>query len=90
MAQVWKWLLEMTDENTIEMPEGASVLSVQVQHEHPCLWALVRPDAPRIQRRFRIVGTGHEFDPTGLTYVGTFQLYGGELVFHLFERGDGQ
>lgn len=35
-------------------------------------------------RHFRIKGTGHAADDIG-DYIGTFQLNGGSLVFHLFE-----
>lgn len=71
---------------SIEMPAGAEVLTVQVQNEVPCIWALVGPDAPPTMRGFRMYGTGHEIDHENMPYVGTFQLVGGSLVFHLFEE----
>lgn len=49
------------------------------------LWALVDPQADTTVRRFAVHGTGHPgVDATG-TYVGTYQLAGGQLVFHVFE-----
>jgi hypothetical protein len=30
------------------------------------------------------VGTGHELNVEPNTYVGTYQLFNGELVFHVF------
>jgi hypothetical protein len=48
------------------------------------LWAV---DAgPRVVRRFRVFGTGHEFDPVRYDYVGTGIVPGGDLVWHLMER----
>jgi hypothetical protein len=71
------------------MPAGARLLDVQTQLAEPCLWALVDDSAPKVSRRFAVRGTGH--DAVGLdssTYVGTFQLVSGRIVFHLFDRGE--
>ena len=86
--QVWKYPVPLTDEFVIDMPEAAQILDVQVQQDKPVLWALVRPDAPEAERRFRLVGTGHPVsgdDRYQLIPLGTIQLAGGALVFHLFE-----
>ncbi len=80
---VYKYLLSLN--GIVQMPEGAQVLCVQAQREQPCIWALVNPDAPKVERHFRIVGTGYLFNEPSYTYVGTFQLSGGSLVFHVFE-----
>lgn len=84
---VWKYALEATDWQTIEMPGGAEVLTVQVQHGEPVLWALVDPDNELMERTFRMAGTGHRnLAYFGLgRYVGTFQLEDGGLVFHVWE-----
>ena len=41
MKTIWKFPVPVNDGNVLEMPEGAKILSVQVQGETPCLWALV-------------------------------------------------
>jgi hypothetical protein len=71
----------------LEMPEGALILTVQVQGGQPCIWARVYPSAPKVTRHFRLVGTGHSLEGN-LWYRGTFQLQlvGGQFVFHLFEE----
>ena len=90
MAQVWKYDVQTTDEFTIEMPEDARVLTVQMQHGTPKLWALVNPKSPLRKRRFWLAGTGRDIPfPQTLRHVGTFQAHGGDLVFHLFERVKG-
>ena len=38
------------------------------------------------QYDIRIFGTGHELDVDVGAYLGTFQLDGGNLVFHAFGR----
>ncbi len=84
MKQIWKYNILTKDWQSIWMPEGAEILTVQTQHDKPKLWALVDPLAPQVERIIRVVGTGHDFRGTG-TYIGTFQMFGGDLVFHVFE-----
>lgn len=90
---VWKFPIEVTDEFTIDMPIGAKVLHIEAQrvsqhdaqYEQPCLWALVSPDAPTSPRTFYVHGTGHPVRDDG-EYLGSFQLYGGSFVGHVFEQ----
>jgi hypothetical protein len=86
--RIWKWTLSKTDLQSLPMPEGAEVLSVQTQGEMPQLWALADEKAPIVLRTFATYGTGHPIpDGDNLSFfVGTYQLRGGELVFHVFER----
>jgi hypothetical protein len=74
-------------EFTIELPEYAQYLTVQVQGEQPVMWALGDPDELRRRRRFLCVEAGStiDADPDELRYIGTFQLSGGALISHLFE-----
>lgn len=83
---IYKYPFPVRDNVTIPIHEGAKILTVQVQHGQPCIWALVDTQRPMVNREFRIYGTGHPFDPGWYgTYVGTFQVYGGDLVFHVFD-----
>lgn len=71
----------------VRMPEGAEVLSVQMQGEIPCVWAIVNTVFELETRRFMLVGTGHAV-PEGCymeTYLGTIQMSGGALIFHCFD-----
>src|SRR3990172_6797121 len=99
MLKIWKFPIPVQDTIQVEMPTGARVLTVQTQPadpamlkvgdpvEQPCLWALVNPEAPKEIRQFRMAGTGHPNEHSEkLTYIGTFQMEGGALVFHLFEK----
>lgn len=86
MQTVYKYAVTMKDTFTLELPTDAQILSVQMQHGEPQMWALVDPDAPKRKRAFRIVGTGHPIPDVGLLrFVGTFQTSSGFMVFHLFE-----
>lgn len=82
MKTIHKYPIAVTDRVTIDMPQGAKVLSVQLQHERVQVWALGDPAQPYVARRFRVYGTGHAVDEEG-TFIGTVQVTG--LVFHVFE-----
>lgn len=87
MFKVWKYDVPIDDYFELNMPIGAQVLTVDVQAERPCLWALVDPDMPKEKRRFRFAGTGHPINEpeNRLRFINTFQMRGGSLIFHIFE-----
>jgi len=66
------------------MPNGARVLSVQMQHGDPTLWALCNPNERPTERTFEIMGTGQPFEWCEREFVGTVQNAG--FVWHVFER----
>ena len=83
---VWKFEIVPNEIIQIGMPKGAEVLSVDTQFDQPCLWALVVPKREVEIRKFRMAGTGHKITDNGnLKFIGTFQMLGGQLIFHLFE-----
>lgn len=85
MRTIFKYLLKVTNEQMIEMPMGSEILCVQVQHNQPCVWARVIPDAAPVKRLFAVYGTGHPMvTKQADQYVGTFQLEGGAFVGHVF------
>ncbi len=84
MTTIYKY--PVSPECEIEMPRGAKILTVQTQRGEPQLWALVDPDAPKERRRNVAFGTGHDIAyPEHLTYIGTVQMPGVSLIFHVFE-----
>lgn len=88
MITIWKFPLAVTDDQTVSMPEGARVLTVQVQYETPCLWAMVDTEKPLVDHLIHIAGTGHPLPLQNVgwgQYVGSFQRLGGSLVFHVFD-----
>jgi len=89
MKTIFKYDIEVKDDITVMLPQWAKVLSVQVQDDKPKIWALVDTAMALEERRFKLYGTGHPisaYDTDGtFKFVGTFQLRGGQLVFHLFE-----
>jgi hypothetical protein len=86
MSRVFKYEVPVADSFHIDMPANAQVLTVQIQKEKVCIWALVEDGNPLTRRAFRMAGTGHLIDKAWqLCY---FQLLSGDLVFHVFEVKD--
>lgn len=86
MSAIWKYPLKAQDLQEVQTPDGAQFIAAQVQNGQICLWAIVEPTLPKVWRVIRIIGTGHEFDAMGLDHIGSVQLHGGTLVFHVFEE----
>ena len=96
MKVIWKYEIKVDDTFRLYMPKGSKVLTVQVQRGVPYLWAEVeqpvieeppqkvaeKPD----EKIYHCYETGHPIEETNLQYIGTFQLRGGALVFHLYEK----
>jgi len=82
---IWKYPVPIADTFTLELAPGARPLSVQCQDGAPFLWVLLDPSLGPEPRHFHLLGTGHPRGARSLgTFLGTFQLAGGTLVFHLF------
>lgn len=79
---VWKYIVRPT----IQMPQGAQILTFQIQEFQPAIWVLVNPDAPMETRSFEIVGTGWSLGNRPRRFVGTWQQ--DMLVWHVFELTD--
>lgn len=95
MRTIWKWPLRLMSWNElaidVDMPAGAELVTVAVQHNTICIWALVDPEQPAERRRFKIVGTGHqELEPND-RYIGTVMTQETVMtqdqtfVWHVFE-----
>jgi hypothetical protein len=70
----------------ITMPLGAAILSVQLQRDAPCIWAVHQSGVTDTDdREFQVIGTGIEFTVLG-THIGTVQT--GPFVWHVFEVTD--
>lgn len=71
------------------LPQGAKILSAQVQNDQICIWALVDPDRPLVMRKLKIFGTGQPLPvhgPIEAVFVGTVQQ--GIYVWHIFDFGE--
>ena len=85
MLTIHKYQFEISGRVEIEMPVGASVLTIQLQDDKPTVWAMVETTYSMEARVFRIYGTGHKLDmfATEGRYLGTIQESG--FAWHIFE-----
>ena len=86
MAKIYKYGLNWSDWQTIEMPVDACFLSIQVQNGRTYLWAKVDADNANETRTIITKATGEEFDDTNLAYAGTYLNTDTGIVGHVFEE----
>lgn len=88
MKTIWKYTLNVTGSQSIQMPILAEMLTIQLQNKELQLWVLVdqsgNPDKLEEFVTIHIYGTGHPIDKEYLEYINTFQE--GDLVFHVFKE----
>lgn len=90
MKRVYKYVLQVTDEQTIEIP-SEKILSVESQGDNIVVYALVDMDEKTIfkyEYEFRTYGTGHDIpdDIYFFTFLGTVKMYNGSSMFHVFYK----
>lgn len=86
MKTIWKFELTPNRMQSIPLPLGAQILTVQTKGDDaPLLWVLVDPDMPLQERHLGIFTTNTAVPDEPGRYVGTFFIYEGSLEFHLFE-----
>ena len=89
MRTVYKYPLQLTDKQEIELPEHAAILHVGEQNGELCVWVLVNTENGKEPWVFYVCGTGHELRDRIETlhpavYVGTVQMQNAPLVWHVF------
>lgn len=90
MDTIWKYQLERTDEQTINVPEGAVPLKVSDNMGWPTLWCQVDTDNAIQTARIFIYGTGHPIQGiSDLLYLGTTMDSQMPLISHIFTLKDG-
>lgn len=69
MRTVYKYPLLILDEQEVELPFGAHILTVDVQRGEPCLWALVESTEHKTPRKV-LIGQQHPHAPAIKWLVG--------------------
>lgn len=84
-SRIFKYQLDITDQQFVRMPQGAVILSAQFQGNDLVVWARVRPDNETEKREFRIFGTGNPCDAhADMDFIATVQQPDAPLVWHVF------
>lgn len=75
---------ELTSE--VLLPKGAIVLKAGLQNGVVYIWALIDPnEKTHIERKFDVVGTGHQFEHEYLTHRYVDMVFDGPFVWHIWE-----
>ena len=88
MIRIFKYTLDIVDEQTLNLPTGSKIVSVIEQNNDVVLYALVDDEEKHTNGHvIRIVGTGHPFPDCGEHFfVGTVSNHAGSRVWHVFEH----
>ena len=86
MRKIFKYPLEVTDYQTIEVKSPAILLSVAEQNNGIVMYAIIDDLEFEIPVDVRIIETGHPIkdDIENYKFLGSVQLTNGRLMFHVF------
>ena len=83
---VYKYPLDITDRQSVCLPLGAQILSIQAQNNTLMLWAMVDPDQVAQSVVLQILGTGNPAQVSHRAkHIETVQMPTG-LVWHIFKE----
>jgi hypothetical protein len=87
MRTIHKYKLEIDDTQIIKTPKDAHFIYAAVQRNEIYVWARVDTATEDVHRKILIFGTGHLMpeDIDDLDYIGSVQMAGGSLVWHIYE-----
>jgi len=88
MKKIFKYILDITDRQVINIPLPANILSVSEQRDNVVLYSIVEEGMPVIPVEILIVGTGNPilFNIDDYKFVGTVNTMSGKLMWHVFYR----
>ena len=83
MNTVYKYDLELKEEQVLSLPADAEILSIQEQGGNLCAWVSVDTEKPERDKTIIISGTGNAIYYKDLRHITTLQM--GSMVWHFFE-----
>ena len=83
MIKIYKYPIEITHVQTIEMPAWPQILHVGLDPKGiPCVWAKVDIGKDVEEFEIHIYGTGHPVSEESCNYLGSFNLR--SFIWHVF------
>lgn len=82
MRTIWKYELQITDDQDLSVPEGTLPLAVGDQGGRLMLWCMVFTALPSTLLHVRIHGSGHPLKDDDPPYIGTVVMP--PFVWHVF------
>jgi hypothetical protein len=87
MLTIWKFALDITGMQIVNMPKNADILTAKDQAGVLTIWATVNPKSEMIGRVIEIIGTGNpmqeQVDGFTRSYISTEIMP--PFVWHVFE-----
>lgn len=85
---IFKYPLKIEEEQIVNMPHDAKILSLQIQGGSPVMWAMVDDLKREASFKIRMTGTGWPADEDLIAeqFIGTVQADNG-MVWHYFNLG---
>lgn len=87
MRKIYKYPLEIVDEQIVNVPAGAILLTAMLVNDQICLYAVVDESQPMKQRAFYIYATLDEMqDETFARIRHIATVIHNQYVWHIFEN----
>lgn len=86
MITIYKYKINITDKQTLNLPTDAEFLKIGTQNDVLYIWAMVNTSKKIIPYDIVIFGTGHEIKSwETLKHIGSFQ-HKNTFVWHVFHE----
>lgn len=85
MRKIFKYEVWST---IVNLPVNAQVITIEVQNNTLCVWAIVDPNEKRMSPELIIIGTGHAIPPQAGKFIKTIFQLDGRLVWHVFKYAE--
>ncbi|MCK9369278.1 hypothetical protein M0R04_05005 [Candidatus Dojkabacteria bacterium] len=85
MKKIYKYKLEITDNQKVTLPVDSDFLSCQMQNGELCMWVLVNPNEKEtFTAEILVIGTGNPIKEDLDNYGHMATVQDGSLVWHVF------
>lgn len=84
--KIFKQTLKIEDTQTLLLPFNSKILSLQTQRGIPVIWYECEEQNSLTPFVLDTYPTGANLPENHGTYIGTYQLQDGDLVFHVYKK----
>lgn len=84
MTTIYKYALEITDSQELNLPGGSKLIKVAEQNDQLCAWVLQHTQNEKEDYTIWIAGTGHDLESIEHIHYFDTVLMSGGFVWHVF------
>lgn len=86
MRKIYKYKLKITGEQILILPKESIILTIQCIGDIPYVWAQIDTIINETEERYILIfATGETLPDIEMEYIGTYQIFNGIEVHHIFE-----